>query len=142
MLDPWYVTGFCDGAAVFTYSRSGGSYGIYFGLRQREYNTQIVKDIYTFFNCVGSLYSGKAINVSSRSGVTQESIYFRVTKTEDLKIIVEHFDKYPLMSLKKQAAYNVWREMVIYKSEHYRDIDANELRRLAEELSRLNSKKE
>jgi hypothetical protein len=140
MLDPWYVTGFCDGEAAFTYSRSGGSFEIYFGLRQREDNAQIIQDIYVFFHCVGKIYRCKAIEATLKSGLTQPTIYFRATKADDLKIIIEHFDKYPLRSLKKKGAYDVWREMVIYKSEHYRDVDYNVLRPLADKLSTLNSK--
>jgi hypothetical protein len=45
-----------------------------------------------------------------------------------------------LQSVKKQQAYLVWRQMVIYKSEHYRDVDYNILQNLAEKLSKLNSK--
>ena len=50
MLNPWYVTGFCDGEAAFTYSRAGGSFGLYFAVKQREDNRQIVEDIQEFFN--------------------------------------------------------------------------------------------
>ncbi len=140
MLDPWYVTGFCDGEAAFTYSRSGSSYEIYFGLRQREDNEKIIREIYLFFNCVGNIYKGKPANPTLNSGFTQATVYFRVTKIDELKIIIDHFDKYPLKSDKKREAYNVWRAMVIYKDEHYRDVDYNKMRPLADKLSTLNSK--
>jgi hypothetical protein len=140
MIDPWYVTGFCDGEAAFTFSRSGASYGVYFSIRQRADNEQIIEEIYQFFNCVGRLYITTGSAPTQKSGLTQPTIYYRVTKNEELGVIVDHFDKYPLQSVKKQGAYKTWREMVIYKKEHYRDIDYNTLRKLADTLAQLNSK--
>jgi hypothetical protein len=140
MIDPWYVTGFCDGEAAFTFSRTGGSYGLYFAIRQRADNAQIIEEVYKFFNCVGHLYSAAERPPTSTSGLTQPTIYYRVTKNEELGVIIEHFDTYPLQSAKKHSAYKVWREMVLYKKEHYRDVDYNTLRKFADTLSQLNSK--
>jgi hypothetical protein len=140
MIEPWYVTGFCDGEAAFTFSRSGGSYGMYFAIRQREDNAQVIEEIYKYFNCTGYLYHAKERSPTKNSGMTQPSIYYRVTKNDELDVILKHFDKYPLQSIKKREAYIVWREMVLYKKEHYRDIDYNTLRKLADALSQLNSK--
>jgi hypothetical protein len=56
MLNPWYVTGFADGEAAFTYSRAGGSFGIYFSIKQREDNRQLVEEIYHFFGSIGQIY--------------------------------------------------------------------------------------
>lgn len=137
MLEPWYVTGFCDGEAAFTYSRSGGTFGLYFVIKQREDNRQIVEDIREFFNYVGYIYQGK--EAKRESGFSKASAYYRVTKITELLRIVEHFDKYPLQSRKKQEAYNVWRDMVMHKLKNFRDIDYDKLRRLAEKLSQLNS---
>lgn len=128
MLTPWYVTGFCDGEAVFTYSRSGGTFSIYFSITQKESNRQILENIRGYFNFVGGLYQrGKA------------TAYYRVTKINELQRIVEHFDKYPLQSQKKQEAFTIWRQMVMYKTDNYRNIDYNTLRDLTEKLSKLNS---
>jgi len=139
MLDPWYVTGFADGEAAFTYSRAGGSFGIYFSIKQREDNRQIVEEIHKFFNGVGHIYRGKESNGAAKSGFSKPYAYFRVTKSSDLQMIVGHFDKYPLQSQKKHAAYLAWREMVMYKKENYRNIDYNHLSELAGKLSLLNS---
>lgn len=138
MLNPWYVTGFCDGEAAFTYSRAGGSFGLYFAVKQREDNRQIVEDIQEFFNYVGVIYKQKEATPTSNSGLSKPAAYYRVTKIIELQRIVEHFDKFPLQSQKKQEAYSVWREMVMYKLENYRDIDYDKLRILAEKLSNLN----
>lgn len=140
MLNPWYVTGFCDGEAAFTYSRSGGSFGLYFSVRQREDNRQIIEDLQAYFNYVGRIYRGKEILPASNSGFTQSCAYYRVTKISELQSIINHFDKYPLQSKKKQAAYLTWREMVMHKIDNYRDTDYDIMRGLAEKLSSLNSK--
>lgn len=138
MLEPWYITGFCDGEAAFTYSRSGGVFGLYFAVRQREDNRQIVEDIQQYFNYIGSIYRGKESKNAPKSDWTQPSSYYRVTKINELKRIIEHFDQYPLQSKKKCEVYKVWREMVIHKLENYRDSNYDYLDLLAERLSQLN----
>ena len=95
MLDPWYVTGFCDGEAAFTYSRASSSYGLYFAVKQREDNRQIIEEIHQFFNYVGYIYRGKESEESSKGGFTKPSAYYRVTKSSELQVVIDHFDKYP-----------------------------------------------
>lgn len=138
MLTPWYVTGFSDGEAAFTYSRAGGTFALYFAVKQREDNRQIIENIREYFDYVGYIYYGKESQGGSKAGVSKPYAYYRVTKIEELKRIVEHFDKYPLQSTKKLEAYNIWREMVLHKLENYRNIDYDKLRALAEKLSSLN----
>ncbi len=139
MVKPWYVTGFCDGEAAFTYSRAGGTFALYFGIKQREDNRQLIEELREYFNYVGNIYRGKEAVPTKNSGFSQPSAYYRVTRIEELKRITNHFDKYPLKSEKKRQVYNVWREMVMYKLENYRHIEYDKLRVLAEKLSRLNS---
>ncbi|PIQ90263.1 MAG: hypothetical protein COV71_05250 [Candidatus Omnitrophica bacterium CG11_big_fil_rev_8_21_14_0_20_41_12] len=138
MLNPWYVTGFADGEAAFTYSRAGGSFGIYFSIKQREDNRQIVEELYNFFGQIGHIYRGKESSGAPKSGFTKPYAYYRVTKSSELEKIVEHFDKYPLQSQKKNEAYQVWRAMVIHKRDNYRNINYDHLSELANKLSVLN----
>jgi hypothetical protein len=140
MLNPWYVTGFCDGEAAFTYSRSGGTFGLYFAIKQREDNRQIVEDIRDYFNYVGEIYHHKeTLPNGKNSGFSKPAAYYRVTRIGELKTIVDHFEKYPLQSRKKFEAYRVWSEMVKHKLENYRNINYDQLRNLAEKLSSLNA---
>jgi hypothetical protein len=141
MLNPWYVTGFADGEAAFTYSRAGGSFGIYFSIKQREDNRQLVEEIYHFFGSIGQIYKGKESPGVPKSGFSKPYAYFRINKNAELQKIVEHFDKYPLQSKKKHEAYQVWREMVIYKRDNYRNINYDFLSSLAVKLSNLNLQK-
>jgi hypothetical protein len=139
MLNPWYITGFADGEAAFTYSRQGGTLALYFAIKQREDNQQIVEEIQKYFDYVGKIYKEIESTGSPKAGLTKPSAYYRVTRINELKIIINHFDKYPLQSVKKQEAYQVWREMVMHKLENYRDVNYDKLRSLAEKLSNLNS---
>jgi hypothetical protein len=139
MLNPWYITGFADGEAAFTYSRQGGTLALYFGIKQREDNQQIIEEIQKHFNYIGNIYKGKESTSSFKAGFTKTPSYYRVTRINELKRIIEHFDKYPLQSEKKQEAYNVWREMVMHKFENFRNVDYDKLMALAEKLSHLNT---
>jgi len=139
MLSPWYVTGFSDGEAAFTYCRSAGTFGLYFAIKQREDNRQIIEKIQEYFNYIGNIYRGKEAAPTKNSGLTKASAYYRVTRINELEVVVDHFDKYPLQSKKKLEAYSVWREMVMHKLANYRYIDYDKLRALAEKLSSLNS---
>lgn len=138
-LDPWYVTGFCDGEAAFTYSRAGGSFALYFGIVQTAENRQIIERIYEYFDYVGDIYERKEAKPTKNSGFSKPSVYYRTTKIDDLKVITDHFDKYPIQSKKKHEAYKIWRDMVIHKIENYRNSDYDKLRILAEKLSSHNS---
>ncbi len=139
MLNPWYVTGFADGEAAFTYSRAGGVFNMYFAVRQREDNRKIVEEIHKFFDYAGNIYRDKGSQPTKDSGFTKPSAYYRVSRIDDLLRIIEHFDKYPLQS-KKIECYNIWKEMVSYKNDNWRSAAYDVLRPLAEKLSALNQK--
>jgi len=139
MLTPWYVTGFCDGEAAFTYSRSGRTFGLYFALKQKGDNRQILENVQAYFQHVGNIYAHKGKESPKNSNFSHPAAYYRVSKIDELKVITEHFDQYPLQSKKKLEVYQVWRQMVTHKLENYRDTDYNTLQALAEKLSHLNT---
>jgi len=140
VLDPWYVTGLCDGEAAFTYNRSGGTFCIAFGFKQRADNKELVEDLRAFFNYIGGIYLTKGAAPTKNSGTTSPSVYFRVSRGSELVEIINHFDKYPLQSKKKLEAYKIWREMAMHKRENFRRPDYDKMRALAERLSASNSK--
>lgn len=143
MLDPWYVTGFCDGEATFTYSRSGGSFNLYFSLRQREGNYYLLEKIQEFFGYIGTIYRNKEGSFNKKSAPSQPpSAYscYRVAKVDELKRVIGHFDKHALQGRKKDT-YLIWRKMVMHKIENYRASDYDILRGLAKELAQVKSKK-
>ena len=116
-LDPWFVTGLIEGIGSFTYSRSGKQFAVYFGVKNGS--SALLDDLHEFFG-VGAIYRD----------------YFRVQRRNDLTVVVEHFDRYPLRS--KRATYEVWREMVVAKQD-FRKPNRERLDQLAEQLSQLTS---
>lgn len=122
-LDPWYVTGFVEGEGTFTYSRNGRQMALYFAVKLPEADEPILQAIRDFFGGVGSIYFLRA----------RASAYYRVCRREQLPVIVEHFDTYPLRG-SKAAAYAIWREMVVLK-QRFRQPDRDALLDLAAQLS-------
>jgi hypothetical protein len=122
-LDPWYVTGFVEAQGSFTYSRSGRQLAIYFGIKLPEADEPVLQAIRGFFREIGSIYPVQA----------GASAYYRVCRREQLPVIVDHFDAYPLQGTKR-AAFDIWREMVLLK-QRFRQPPRDELRALAEQLS-------
>ena len=139
MLNPWFITGFCDGVASFTYSKTGGTFVLYFSIRQQESNQQIIEEIQRYFNGIGRIYTSKETASGKNGYFAKPTTYYRVTKIDELKIILDHFERYPLQSKKKLETYNLWRQMVLHKLDNYRSADHNKLQGLADKLSHLSS---
>jgi len=139
-LDPWFVTGFCEGEAAFTYSRGKESLGAYFSVRQRYDNYHIINKLQDFFGGIGKIYYADGHEPSKFSGHTKPSLFFRVTRVEELLKIVEHFEKFPLQG-KKQEAFRAWKKLVDYKADYFRRPDRNILEELRLQVSVLNQKR-
>ncbi len=118
-LDPAYVTGFVDAAGSFTYSRSSKQLALYFALKLPGADRPLAETIQAFFGGIGRIYA---------------EAYYRVTRREELMVIVDHFDRHPLQSTKREV-YELWREMVIAKQD-FRRPDRELLDRLADQISR------
>ena len=127
-LDPHYVTGFVDGEGLFTYSRSGKQISLYFALKVSAANEPTLQAIQAFFGGIGTIYIVK-------NGATKTSRYFRVARHDELMRVVEHFDQYPLRTLKREG-FAIWRSMVLVKQQ-FRKPDRALLADLAERLSQL-----
>ena|SRR5437763_12792067 len=110
-----YVTGFSEGLGSFTYSRSGRQLALYYAVRAEP---EVLAQIQAFFGGIGTIYRGA---------------YLRVTRRDELPLIIEHFDAYPLRT-KKKAAYEIWRRMVLAK-QTFRAPDRDLLEDLARRLS-------
>jgi len=121
-MDPQWVTGFADAQASFTFSRSGKQLAVYFALRLPAGDRALLEGLQDFFGGVGRIYE-----------VSGRSLYFRVSRRDELARVVEHFDEHPLQT-SKRAVYNVWRQMVIAKQE-FRHPDRERLADLADRLS-------
>lgn len=137
VLTPWYVTGFCEGEAAFTYSKSGKGLALYFAIKSSAEDSDLIAQIREFFG-VGEIYRVKSRLPGAYSGFTKQAVYYRVTKISHLERIVQHFDKYPLTG-KKYTVYQVWKKMVLVKK-NFRKPEVVKLQELASSLSELSSK--
>jgi LAGLIDADG endonuclease len=131
---PWYVTGFAESRASFTYSRSGRVFALYFGIKVSAGDLGILQAVQAFFGGVGRIYNIKG---SSDSVVNDGSFnYFRVNRARELAVLGAHFDRYPLAGARAQQ-YSVWREMVRLKQQFRKPV-MDQLTALASRLSSLN----
>ena len=105
-LNPYYVTGFTDGEGCFYVSVSSNpryktAYRVkaafHIGLHIRD--LALLEQIQLFFG-VGKI-----------SKLGAESVQYRVSGLEDLKVIINHFDKYPLLT-NKQSDYLLFKQVV------------------------------
>jgi hypothetical protein len=94
-LDPNYVTGFTDGEGCFyigispnSKSSSGFRIKLSFQIGLHEKDKEFLNIIQSYFG-VG--------NISKLAG---DSVLYRVTSIEELKIIIDHFERYPLITQK------------------------------------------
>lgn len=130
------MTGFVEAAGSFTYLRSGSegqAFTLIFGVKLPTDERELLEAIAEFFG-VGRIYDVKA------SPPAKPSSYFRVSRQEDLEIVVEHFDRHPLRGSKRQA-FEIWREMVRVKRANFRHPPLDELSRLAAGLSRASRRR-
>ena len=139
LLNPWFITGFADAEAAFTFSRSENAFALYFSITQRADNRGMLEKIQQYFDGVGKIYSRKESLPTNNSGHTKASAVYRVCRQEELLRIIEHFDKFPLQS-KKREVYNVWRAMAIEKTKYFLNCNSKEYRLFSEEMAMLNQK--
>jgi len=127
-LEPWYLTGMVELAGSFTYSRSDRNVVPYFAIKLRNDEGGILDDVQAHFGGAGRQYALKGSHPGPRSR------YYRVTRIQDLDLIVQHFDDYPLRG-RKAAAYTIWRELVSLKRQGYRKPEREKIEKLCTSLS-------
>lgn len=95
-LDPWFVTGFADGDGCFTLSltkdskyKTGWRVKLVFSIGLKKEDILLLEQIKDYFG-VGSIYMQGS-----------EVVRYHVTSEMDLEVIINHFDKYPLISQKQ-----------------------------------------
>lgn len=125
-LEPWFVTGFCEGAASLTFSRSGRQISLYFAVKLGVEERSLLESLQSFFAGAGSIYE---LNGG-------RDLYFRVARVKELQHVVDHFDVYPFQG-RKGVAFRIWREMFAHKLESRRRPDREHLNELAEQLSEI-----
>ena len=116
ILDPWFVTGFADGEGSFSVSiyknaefKVGWRVLLNFSIGLNEKDQTLLQEIKNYFS-VGS--------INWKHGM--KTIQFRVVSIENLQIIIiNHFDKYPLIT-NKWADYQLFKQIfqIIQRKEH------------------------
>ena len=106
-LNPWFVTGFCEKAGLFTFSRTGiKGANLYFLMRFSKKNEDMASKFLDFF-LAGKIYSSK------------NYFFYRATNMPDIETIITHFDKYNLQS-KKNKIYKNWKKLFYLKKKNFR----------------------
>ena len=108
-LNPNFVTGFADGEACF-YVRIGKKKNMKIGwivepvftIRLHIKDVFVLNLIQAYFDGIGKIYSYNNLNEA----------FFRVGTFNELEVIVNHFDKYPLMTQK-------WSDFILFKEVLY-----------------------
>lgn len=113
-LNPDYVTGFVDGEGCFTLSifkddrrSTGWQVKPIFSISLHNRDIKLLEALQRTFN-VGKIYKHGP-----------DSVQYRVSSLSNLQVIVEHFDKYPLKTL-KHADYVLFKQAInlIINKEH------------------------
>ena len=106
-LNPFYVTGFSDGEACFHLAIGVNpryKIGYYvnpgFIISIHKKDEELLRRIQAFFGGIG---------VIKQSATTRNTVEFRVLSINDLNVLIEHFDQYPLIT-KKWADYLLFKE--------------------------------
>jgi hypothetical protein len=111
-----YITGFTDGEGTFSVSfsqraklRTNIEVRPSFSISQHKRNLMILKEIKKFFGVGGIRYSKKDNNYK-----------YEVRSIEDLtKVVIPHFEKYPLKTSKSKD-FNLFKEICnLIKSNHH-----------------------
>jgi hypothetical protein len=102
-LNPGYITGFADGEGCFTLTiikdkkyKLGWRVTCRFAINLHKKDLSLLNDIKDYFAVGNISYTGK------------DSIMYRVESLEGLVVIINHFNKYPLIT-KKLADYTLFK---------------------------------
>lgn len=106
-IEPWSITGFCDGESAFMVNitkQKNGSWKVtpcfYIELHKNE--LPLLYDIQNFFNGVG--------NITVRSN--RNTALYRILDLQSINnIIIPHFDNYPLLT-QKSVDFETFKQIV------------------------------
>ena len=114
-LNPWFITGFTDAEGCFSVSiykdstrTLGWRVGAVFLIGLHKRDIELLKDIQVSLGGIGRI-----------DKLAKDAYALRVNTISQMIKVIEHFDKYPLIT-QKQADYLIWREiiMMMQRKEH------------------------
>jgi hypothetical protein len=134
-----YITGFTDGEGCFQISfslrkkmRLGIEVRPSFSISQHKRNKEIILFLHRYFNCGGVRFSKRDQNYK-----------FEVRSTKDLvQIIIPHFDKFPLLTSKKEE-FERFKEIckIIHSNHHLTKEGMNTVIQLSRYVNAAGNKK-
>jgi hypothetical protein len=106
-LNPQYVTGFSDGESTFSVSvlknpklTTGLRVRPVFQIKLHDKDTVLLKQIKSYFSETGSI------------SINKGNVTYTVSSIEDLnKIIIPHFEKYPLLT-QKRSDFELFKKII------------------------------
>jgi hypothetical protein len=115
-MNPWFITGFTDGEGCFRISLTkrdnlvGWRVQLFFQIALHEKDKLLLENLQNYLG-VGKIYkSGK------------DMLQYKIQSLNEIEIILNHFDKYPLIS-QKRADYELFKEAynIVLNKEHLTD---------------------
>ncbi len=115
LINPWFVTGFSDGEASFILSitkskerKTGWRFNHCFQITLHKKDKELLEQLQRDFGGVGYITKHRS-----------ESVHYRVQSLKDFLVILNHFDKYPLITL-KWVNYQLFKSaiLLIINKEH------------------------
>ena len=108
IINPWFVTGFSDAEACFTLSvikskerKVGWHVYLSFQITLHTKDKALLEQIQSYFGGAGSITRHRS-----------ESIHYSIQSVENLIVILNHFDKYPLIT-QKWADYQLFQQALM-----------------------------
>jgi hypothetical protein len=114
-LDPWFITGFSDGEATFTFNiikspsnPVGHKLQLFFLITLHKKDLPLLTLIQKYFD-----------NKGQDLKVTGDTVRLTISSIKDLEVVIKHFDAYPLIT-QKLADYLLFKQVytIICNKEH------------------------
>jgi len=103
-IDPWFITGFTDAEACFSLRifrnkelKVGWVVNQSFQISLHQKDKALLEQIQSYFGGIGNI-----------TKLGKESLQYSLTSRKDLSIIINHFDKYPLIT-QKQGDFELFK---------------------------------
>ena len=106
-MDPWFLTGFTDGEGCFSiviYKKKtlkiGWSVQLFFQITLHSKDLPILEKIQSYLGGIGNITKER-----------ENSFRYRVASLKDLSLIINHFEKYPLLT-QKRSDYELFKQAI------------------------------
>ena len=120
LINPWWVTGFSDGEGCFSIIvsknqkyKAGYSVVLCFSIGLHKNDEVLMKEIKNYFSGVGFINFKHGPN----------TIQYMVRSKKDLRVIIDHFDKYPLITEKWSDFQLLKQAFILFEGQEHLTLD-------------------